>query len=767
MRRTILLTLPLLPLAACGGGSGTDTLSGDISGLEGPSNIAVLTADTAGGSAPATPGAGVAPGAGVGDFAADAEYFTDEQNQYVYDPSMEALETINSILGMARQTNYAALVNEGPYLAQIDESLLETGGGGNGQGGDVPQLQMWTCRSTRTTAQGTQTVHFWVPQEDEMGGGTIFAHAAITQGVSDTDPFGAFQINFAGAPNYGAIGSAEMWGQLITLDVGSDLGFSFYEAFGDLGVVPSVGEMARLTQATVTMTSDQSTGSARVKQQERYDFGSGDSGVIAEDYTLAYNDTHVLRQRDAEAPDCLSRTDFVENVWGYTLYHADGANIGERLEMNGGFNFVTADDVYGWMSYWGMWVPDGVTVNGGDTVTKVDFGSDAPGEAFTVVKAPGRLIRYTKDTLALADIVGDRFEWWDFSGSPAYYQISYDGTGWFKVALFNESTGAWEELGAPEAVVLASGEWLSMWSPTLGGSVNYVEGETEITYFAEEIVGGEDEVFGTGTSATFYGFTEMLGSAISQMDAEAGSIFLADAPDAGTPYQFAFDQSDLTLMHDVNGDGSTLTTVGLAPAVEVTSGPFTWGMRSGPMVTDLTGVTNIWDLWTADEYYVYETGHNDWNQFQALVDGNGDYASFDPPMQFSYVHSTANDRNGDATYDGDTVLLQYEGPGTLWGIPHEELDLDGDGNSDHFAPLFGIEDGVVLGPTGTEYVVKAADVELRLAEAPGECGALDLIDASALTLPDGSTYVTPNNGNQPVVTGPPAVIAGVVQGAGE
>ncbi|QDU69562.1 hypothetical protein [Engelhardtia mirabilis] len=763
MRRKLIVAIPLLPLAACGGG-GAGT-SGSISGLEGPSEISVLTADT-GSSSSATAGGTVAPGAGVGDFPVGADYFTDEQNEYVYDPSMEALGTINLILGMARQTAYPVMVNQGAYLAQIDQSLIETGGGGNGQGGSTPELQMWTARSTRATNDSPQYAYFWVPGDDPGTPETIFAQMSIYEGASVSNPFGDFGVNFARAADYASIGSAELWGQLLTLDsVGTDIGFSFYESKGDLGVVPSVGDEATLTQAVVQMAEDQAAGSARVSRQDRYDFGGGDTGVITQDYTLAYDDTHVLRQKDAETPVCLSRTEFNQSVWGYTLYNASGPDAGERVEMNGGFNFVTDGGEYGWMSYWGMWLPPGVTVDNGDTVTKVNYGSSGSGTEYTVAQAPGRLIRYTQDTLTLAEITGDLFEWWDFSGTPAYYRVSYNGSGWFKTAVLNDSTGDWDALSPTQALVLSSGEWLGMWSNTLGGSVNYVEGESTISYSSEEIVSGGDSLFDGATSLTLYGFTEMLASEISQVNAEAGSIYMANAPDAGTPYEFTFDQADLTLIHDVNGDGSVETVVGLDTGVEVTSGPFSWGMRSGPMVTDLTGVSNIWDLWSASEYYVYETGHNPWNKFQALVTSGGDYAEFDAPIQFSYLHTTAADRNDDPTFDGKTVLLQYEGAGTLWGIPDEQVDLDGDGNSDHYKPLFAIADGTLMGPTGVEYVAKAVDVELSLAEAPGECGALSLTTASGLTLPDGSTFVTPGNGVKPVVAGPPSVIAGVVQGS--
>jgi len=191
MRRNLALLLPALALAACDGESPSAS-NLTVQGLQGPAEISVLTADT-GAGAPAAPGASLAPGAGVSGFPSSAAYFTDEQHSYVYDSSMEAMGTINEILGMTRQTAYAEMVNQGPYLAQIDTSLLETGA--PDEGGDAPELQLWTVRSTRANNFVDQQVHFWVPggPGDPI---TIFADMTLNEGASLDDPFGRFEMNF-------------------------------------------------------------------------------------------------------------------------------------------------------------------------------------------------------------------------------------------------------------------------------------------------------------------------------------------------------------------------------------------------------------------------------------------------------------------------------------------------------------------------------------------------------------------------------------------
>jgi hypothetical protein len=206
-----------------------------------------------------------------------------------------------------------------------------------------------------------------------------------------------------------------------------------------------------------------------------------------------------------------------------------------------------------------------------------------------------------------------------------------------------------------------------------------------------------------------------------------------------------------------------LTQVGLANGEEPSSGPYLWGMRSGPMVTDTAGLTNPWDVWNQSVFYQYETGHNPWNMYTTAIDAAGDYVVFDAPIQFSYTHTTAADRNGDATFDGQTFQLSYGGPGNLHGIPHTGVDFDGDGNPDRWFPQFSIADGTLCGPTGVEYVVRGIEAEITLLAVPGGCLTLDVVNASGLTLPTSADYTTPNIGPMPDVTDPPAVINGVKQ----
>jgi len=752
----------LLVLAAgCSGGSSSGT--GLVSGLSLPGQMSVVSA----GGAPVTAESPRAP-----DFPADADYNVDEQHAYVYDPSMETLKTVNQILCMLKQTGYADLVNQGAYLAQIDEKACDNGGGssdsGQSSGSNAKQPQLWTVISDRANNSADEIVRCWVPNDDgeDPQHVTIWVRMVVSEGTSAENPFGVFVLNFAGVPEGGTIDDAVMRGTLRTLDAAQGMvGFSFFNQQGDVTVPPPLNEHAELVQGNVSMSADGTRGVARIRRQERSNYPpQGDSGIIQGEYRIAFDPDHFMRSKDGDPGSCLSRTRFDTRVWRYNLY--DSAT-GARITRNSGFGFRTQGGDYGWIGYWGLWAPPNVTLASGDTINRDAYGQSNP-TAYTLVIAPGKLIKNSRHTLDLGEIANETFQWWDFGngqgGPPAQYRVVYRNSTWQEIAVWNESTHEYDPLKAPVTIDVATLHYLGMWSDSLGGQVSFVDGDTFITYYAREFVNGASDLFTGGASQIdLYGYMNCIAPNISTSEAEAGQVFEPPSNDVSAPYHYVFRKDDLTLYFDTDGAGF-LRPAGLAPGAAPQSGPFTWGMQSGAMLTSVGGLTDPNQAWNQSVFYTYETGANTWNKYAAVVDDLGAFVTFDAPLQFTYLHTTANDRNGDAACDGHSYLLGYGGAGELFGIPSQSVDLDGDGNPDRWYPLFGIADGVAMGRNGTEFVAKAIEMEQTLADDPGNCSGLDVSLADGLELPDLSGYTPPNIGAPPAVTDAPRVIEGVVQG---
>ncbi len=720
---------------------------------------------------------GTAPGAGTGDFPEDCDYNTDVADVWVYDSALKPLNMINMILCYMAQTAAGQMINEGNYNALIDASLADEGGSqdtdaGQSSGSNEPEYQMWVVNSTRTSDTSPQHVKVWVPDDDpeDDWDQVIRVKTVVTEGVTEENPFGQFTLNFAGIdPDGGSVLDPMMHGTLMTNDpLSGSVGFSFFENQGDVDEVQAPGDYSHRVRVNVQMNADQSEGEAKILQQERFNRGEGDSGLISNEYLIAFNDQYFLRQIDGGDEVVFSRTDYEEMAWRYVLYNADGEDIGNRVDLESGFGFRTENDDYGHIGYWGMWLPPGVTVEDGDTVFRDVYGEDTEGESYTLVKSPGRLIKHERNTIDVADVEDDPFRWWEWDpiGEEGHeYIIVYSGGLWLRIFEVDWETGDKIEIDPPTVIDTETIGYLNMWSDSLGGPAAWVHDDPLfVTYFAKTFVNASDDLFTSASTATLLGFVDCLRSELTAEEVEMGDIFMGHAPDLGTPHEFVFSSDDLTLYYDPTGTGDPLLQVGLAPGEIPTEGPNLWGMHSGPLVTDTAGLTDIWEVWNADVFYSYETGHNTWNWYVGLLDAFEEPVVFDPPIQFTYTHSTANDRNGDATYDGKTFFLDYGGPGDLWGLPEDGVDLNDDGSPDRWYPVVSLADGVLLGPTGTEYVVKAMEIEQALQEDPSGDGELDIVDASNLVLPDASDYAAPTIGDKPVVDEPPRVIAGEVVG---
>jgi len=773
-----------------------------VAGLKLPSRMSVVSSKHMEMGGAGAGGSGFLPGLGQGggsfavDFPPQSDYTTDEAHTFVYDPSMDSLESVNSILCQIQQTAYQFMVNEGAYLAQINEAGCREGvevdsGAGSESATQTEQVSLWTVASVRTTNQSEHVVGVWVPEDGGEDGGShgpdpeagdgesegpahIHARMEILEGVSEQNPYGVFELDFALYLD----SDTEQDDPLFfgTLESGSAAGGNLHFEFYEQGGNPS-DPFYSLRQVSVTTTPDGSTGVAHVRDQVKDVFGGPDGGSeqFVEEYLLAFDGGNLLRGEVLGDTVCLSREEFSTNVWRYNLYHAEGELAGQRVDRNSGFPIRTEDGEHGWAGYWGVELHGPDQLSDGQTVLKETFGEpgDDPAEEYTVVQAPGKLFEYRREELDLEGLDGATFEWWEFPffqfpdppPPPNQWQVQYeDASGqWFKVALFDQESQSFVPEGDPDAIDRQQYPWLDLFSASLGGSVNHLDGNDFVTFFSERVINGSDEAFGEGTALELVGFFDVLAPELSGSDAESGDIFLPEVFDVQSGYAHRFLKDDLGLYVDLD-DGSGFQAVGLADGETYTGGPYDWGMRTGPLIPADTQLDNVYDVWDLEVVYVYETGPNPWNRYSALRDDEGTFVNFEPPLQITYTHDVENDLNDDATYAGQTFVLNYGGDGDLWGIPFEGVDIDGDEQPDRWYPQFSIADGALMGPTGTEYVVRAIEMEQRLLEDEGGCTELDISGATALLLPDDSGYQEPNIGSKPVVTDPPAVIEGEVQG---
>lgn len=743
MRNSYFALLCLAAGSSCLGGSS----DGEVTGLSLPAGVDLVTVSGGAG------GTAVAAATNT-NFPAGSDFATDRSRRYVWDQATEPLDIINDILSQLAQTCADKLVNQGPYLALIEVSEDDGGGGNQSSAGNAVEYEPWIVDSSRSSASAPQLVQFWIQGEEEYENhqvieSVIHAFTTVTAEADAQNPFGQFSIDYA--MTEGTLGEMFQRGTLSAGPASGNLaGFTFLADALD----PQYGGDV---QIAVETNAARTAGRARVRVEDEQ------TQQIVQ-YLIAFDGNHFARKIGNQVK-AFDRDRFLTSSWAYNLYWgASGAGhaAGDRVELESGFPFTFTRQgrtEYGHVGYWGIWSPQPGLPAHGAVVTR-EHRNGEPQQQYTVVRAPGKLVHVQRVEVPLAEVDGAEFEYWEANDRflVVYEHDELNGWGVFeRTALWLEQSQSWDPIEPPAGIPLMPGDWIGLWSRTLGGSVSYIGGDLEVTIQEESYVSGDDAIFGGGESLTLYGLTQCLKPALTAAQVEIGDVWYGDAqPDL--PWVYTFTRNNRTLMR--NG-----ARVALLPGEVPDGGPFTWGMRSGPLTTthpDDLGLSMPWDIWNVDEYYYWETGHNDWNQFATVRDGQGALQTFDAPIGFLYQHEQGNDVNGDDAFAGQTFWLEYGGPGQLWGIPYGEVDVDGDLLPDRWLPLFSLADGVVLG-ANDEYVAKAVESELVMlptldAIPPALLQALNA--AAQLVLPTLAEWTDPVDPNVPTNLGEPRVVGG-------
>ncbi|HTF94893.1 MAG TPA: hypothetical protein VL995_02070 [Cellvibrio sp.] len=724
------------------------------------------------------------------------DYSSAPQNYHVWNEALKPVDLVNSILCFTSQLKAEEFINKGPYLALADESACfeqegdSSGAAQSAGASNVPTYTKIIVSSTRESANDPLIVKVWIPG---MGQGeeqeAIKFKSSISKGASAENPFGSFTFNYN---FYASIESNEALGggEIKTIEIPGKIGFTFYEREAqEEGYLFEKG-------ASVVMSSDRTEGIAYTFNHQQHDNENrGDY------YGLSFNASNVLTQTaetyellpfnsndsNTGSEACLSRTEFDESVWRYNLFDAE---TGAKLAINSGISFkydADGDDQqiaesYGQVGYWGLWAEHPEALHDGDSVVAQNQNhNDTSITTYSIVKAPGRLIKNTVHELALVNINGVQFNYWNPDAQQAQFQnwiveyltTSDDGVGsdgFYKVggSSNGENGPMITMLNTPVAINLNTTETLYMNSEQLGGPVKYTNGDSFITFAQQEFINGsetdEGELLVDGWVTLYCVERCPVGTLGSAQLSDWNSPYSNPSATIEDAVSFTFSVdgvNPLTLVRESNSQPVRYAEGLTAEEMQMNNSPYSWGIRSGSLVTadvleTLSSPRDIYNPAKVTVFYEWETGLNSFNQLVSLKDSNGKIQTFDKPLQFTYTHTDAKDRSGDAgVFDGKLVLLNYSGNGQLGGIPGTQ---DSDGR--HTA-AFTIADGTILGPDNS-YVIKAQEIEGTMKPTDGECNNLALAEPLA-PVPTSATDNASDIGEMPVITDAPKVIAGQVQ----
>jgi hypothetical protein len=544
----------------------------------------------------------------------------------------------------------------------------------------------------------------------------IRGYFTVTRGVSAQYPYGVMEAHFKG----NALAADGVEGNQVftmAMGIGADESGSVIVQLLDQGAENSGGFSFQWdNRVRVVANSTLSAGKAYIYTAET-NFGSG----LLEDQTLyfAYNNDYFKYQPVGGAVVIQDKNDLLHRVYRYKLFNAD---TGAKVSLNSGFPIRLSGGQYGYIGYYGLWAPNGANAQHGETVTRVDNNQD-----YTLVQTGGKLTKHTRSQITLADLAGVEISVFNMGQD---FLVVWDAVGqvFNIIGTRDPASGQIAYLSAPYANHTFANEWGGGWCDALKaflplGRVASPGNASIINYHSEETVSGD-----ILSDLTLYCWAFGLDAPLSQ--ASIGGAEAAKAAYYMLPpvkKTFTYTVADL-LLRDAEGD-----SVLLGAGIDVSGTSYQHGYGIGPLTTsDSYDASNCWEIADSEIYYQWTTGTNMWNQYASVRDGSGQLAAFDPPITFTYTHTTANDLNGDSTYNGKPFSLAYDGfelrvPGTF------------DADSQSWKPATNLNDGTVLSAGGTNYVVKAVEEALVMNPVTGPDPAPALaIDTTVL--PPSLTY---------------------------
>ncbi|WP_370264311.1 hypothetical protein [Limnobacter sp.] len=720
------------------------------------------------------------------------EYLQDRQSEYVQDRALDRISTVNMIMCFMSKLRADAFVNQGEYLALVDEiqcqsdkSRGETTSAGADSAINYVRVLINTTRASNTASQIIRGRLFFTGDGGEQ---TIFIYAEIQEAPSASSPNGRFNLSFEGYAS-SDLNTLQSKGMLVAS--GSEV--TFYEQENDNG-------QGQQTTQLVLQQNGTNTGAGRVRIQ-------GPNNNV--DEAFSYSASHYLRG-NAGSQSCFdrSRNNAEYSTWRYGVYTQTGsryvlANPGFALTYTPTSGAFAGRQLWGFAGFYGVFFPEAALAALKADNSAVLARSDS-NQTYNLVSANGKLNRLSRVSTTLGNVKGQGIRL--FLPSMSGFQqveVIWNGQQLQRVRSISHNQNG--ETSTPESGSLSATELrnnnmtvLQGYSPSLGGDVQITvpstgefDAATGVVYRVRTVVSPAvadslnliciSQCPATGSAlndpSTVY-------QAVNGQQVNYSPVPINPGGGAAPPVQYSF-------------SGGVMQQGGSAVDASSSNGlsnsQFRWGVYSGQMFLasdassvrcDANGQANPTgthycgrQVANLDEVYQYETGPNTWNQYQGLVPvGSTTPITFDPPKKFNFVVSTSNTTlPANDPLIGSTVVLEYQGFGNLHGIPGTCVDPGTNeavqcGPNTRYVPKFSIVDGTELVDGNTSYFVKYLDREVRfgrVAEATCTGAPNSLSLPLGLSLPSAPTNnvktLVGSVGANPSSSLKPSVIHGVVQ----
>lgn len=750
----------LLLLFACKGGSssfsatdaGTDdgTDGSTLDGTNGDDDSGVTAADEVGyglssqlvlvGNPDDSASASVSLGFGMlmasTNPATDDDYTKDETKEYIYDGTGDYLMIINQIFCSLGQTQYTSdqVMDQGVQIILVNTSqcasdyFYQTSGMNS-----ADTYEEWLV-DARTNDDGTATVYFRIKgNTNDMGSmgfwyDRIDGQLHITEGVSASNQIGYFDLNAAGYYLDEVIFNTAL------VSLPRDDGMSQLQFLMDY---PSEN-YSFSSGVNAILDPSGFTGAALVNYTSAYDDPNDmmDAQVWDTTMQINYDAAHVRTAYASDGWDfeqCVDRNSKTETFVSYNLYAENSAGGLDRLDLNTGMSFKTANEFWGYAGPWG--------VSAGEPLFEDMVVTGGDGNSYTITVGDGMLMatikeEHTFDLLTDKEIYGYDNTTWES------YIMEWNGTEFVKIKTYGctDVSCDYFDVVPAETITLAAGNYNYYVNGI--GSVDFTVPDVGLSADSSFFVSNYEYLPPTDPSlqAPGFGFRcfyQCPKGGLTQDDITNSAVYYED----GLVHNYTLGEG-FTLVEENDG---VVTTASL----DMSGSYYEWGFSSGPMVPADSTIVDPDEIYSSDAIYTWQVGTNDYNRYVGLLDSFGDAVAFDSYLSCSYEN------------DQGTFLLQYYDQGQLFGIPYVS-ETDSETGFMSYKSQFRIPDrDAMTCDDGETYRAKAVYIQYEM----------DMVDNSAcsalaVTALDRASieFTNPTLPEMIPSAQAPAVIGGAVQG---
>jgi hypothetical protein len=675
----------------------------------------------------------------ISSFPENSDYKLDMTQTWINENTLDVLQQVNEILCQINQAGYdrPEVINQGPYLAQIDVNQCQaeyfqddkaTGDLGVASAQyNVPEYEFWTVESlVSNNPEAPQVVRFWITVEGESCDANdleclseptveLKAKMVIYEGKSETYPDGIFTLHFQAVPETQSALTPNIMNQgslQVYKNTDDDIMVSFMHAFSFVGMTESF-------QQKVVMRRDLETGVGQATLMQAYPKWDGKSITKAtEQMSLAYNSRYLL-EASADENLCFDRDNQKTNAHRYGLYN----NQGERISLQTGMALVhDQTDSYtdpkifwrGWAGHWGLHfeprvdgtdlqLTNGMTVKAFDHETRT-----VKPESYTVDITPGKLIKYTKDSIDMDDLKHLDLKYWSCAGGDCKNsKVIWNGSA-LKVRSIENQSGSdwgWNDLTTPTAFDFSSLESQSLhFHSEVNGAEIYIEGfcsgsgwvysnqNNTWACAAEDIDFSQASVILAGHEVIMPGSND----ALSVNDKTLVCYDRCPKPsglgqkstayyDDNQAHYYTFNAMTMSLKENSSNldvvlpENTDVHSIWSGTMFETTDNNYralecqhpddsvyvsTYTSTSSTSTSTTIGICAWKAPMSLGTVYYWETGKSPWSKIVSLVDQTSTTVEFDSPYRVEYTHESSK------------YQLRYEGFGRLEGFPYHCENLD-------------------------------------------------------------------------------------------